>query len=102
MAPAYRRAFRALENRERVDRGAGSSRDPERRGDEQERPASLLLTGREQLLEAQVVEQPDSHRIEREDVNRELDAFGVAGSRVAVPVRAEDGEIGRASCRERG
>src|SRR5215475_8289059 len=86
-------AFRALENRQGVVRRPGSAGDAERGGDEEELPAAGPSTGGEDLLEPQVVEQPDAHRVQRENVDRELDALGLARSGVAVSVGAEHGDV---------
>jgi hypothetical protein len=47
------------------------------------------LAGGQQVLELQVVEQVDSHRVERQNVDREVDALGAAGCGVAVAVAAK-------------
>src|SRR5262245_13360396 len=63
-SPAAYSSAGSSEDRDRVERRSGASVDAQGSGDEQELPASRPLAGRRQTLEAQVVQQGCSHRVQ--------------------------------------
>lgn len=67
--------------------------DPQRRGGEEELPSGPPPAAREEVLEPQVVEEVDAHRVEGEHVDGEGDLLGRARGGVAVAVGPERGDL---------
>lgn len=79
----------ALQDGDRVDGRARPADDPQRCRHEQELPASASLTRPAEVLQLQVVQEMDAHRVDGKDVDRERDSLGRARRGVAVPVGPE-------------
>ena len=73
------------EDRDGVERRPGAARDAQRRGHDQERPATRPLADRAKILELQVVEQVHAHRVECEDVDGKATPSVVLGAVSLLP-----------------
>src|SRR5439155_2004132 len=77
---------RNSENRDRVDRRAGTPRHPQRRDHAEELPSALLDACARNVFELQVVQEMDPHSVQRQRMDRRQHVVDGAGPGIAVAV----------------